>query len=62
MDSNRRNQIILFFTLVMVMLGFGMIIPVMPFYITSFSASGSALGALMAVYGVMQFIKLDEAV
>ena len=56
MNSNRKNLAILFFTMVVIMLGFGMVIPVMPFYIKSFGASGKALGALMAVYGVMQFI------
>lgn len=38
------------------MLGFGMIIPILPFYIQSFGASGKALGALMATYGLLQFI------
>jgi DHA1 family multidrug resistance protein-like MFS transporter len=56
MDSNRKNLAILFFTMVVVMLGFGMIIPIMPFYVKSFGASGAALGTLMAIYGVMQFI------
>ena len=56
MDNNRRNIIILFFTLIVVMLGFGMIIPILPFYIKSFGASGSALGALMATYGALQFL------
>ncbi|GAB4513596.1 MAG: tetracycline resistance MFS efflux pump [Anaerolineae bacterium] len=51
-----RNTTILFFTLVVVMLGFGMIIPIMPFYIESFGAGGSALGLLMATFAVMQFI------
>lgn len=55
MRSNR-NISILFFTLIVVMLGFGMIIPIMPFYVESLGASGSALGMLMAVYGLMQFI------
>jgi DHA1 family multidrug resistance protein-like MFS transporter len=55
MKSNR-NISILFFTLIVVMLGFGMIIPIMPFYVESLGASGSALGMLMAVYGLMQFI------
>jgi len=54
--ANRKNLMILFFTMVVVMLGFGMVIPIMPFYVKSFGASGSALGALMAVYGVLQFI------
>lgn len=56
MTSNKRNLWILFFTLVVVMLGFGIIIPIMPFYVTSFGASGSTLGLLMATYGTMQFI------
>lgn len=47
---------ILFACLVTVMLGFGIIIPLMPFYITHFGAGGSALGLLMAIYSVMQFI------
>lgn len=38
------------------MLGFGMIIPILPFYIESFGASGSALGILMAVYATAQFL------
>lgn len=56
MPSNRRNLAILFLTLVVIMLGFGMIIPIMPFYIDAFGASGSELGLLMAVFATMQFI------
>ncbi|MBN1146818.1 MAG: MFS transporter [Anaerolineales bacterium] len=56
MPNKRKNLYILFFTLVVVMLGFGMVIPILPFYIKEFGASGRALGALMATYAVMQFI------
>jgi len=56
MVSSRRNITILFFTLVVVMLGFGMVIPVMPFYVDSIGGSGSTMGLLMATYAVMQFI------
>ncbi len=56
MQNNRRNLAILFFTLVVVMMGFGMIIPILPFYIIEFGAGGSAMGLLMATYAVMQFI------
>jgi DHA1 family multidrug resistance protein-like MFS transporter len=42
--------------MVVVMLGFGMVIPIMPFYIETFGAGGSALGMLMATYGIMQFL------
>ena len=56
MDKNRKNITILFFTLVVVMMGFGMVIPILPFYIEAFGASGGELGALMSTYAVMQFI------
>ena len=54
--NKRRNLAILFFTMVVVMMGFGMIIPILPFYIESFGASGKGLGLLMAIYSIMQFI------
>ena len=38
-----------------VMMGFGMVIPILPFYVEQFNAGGSALGLLMAVYALMQF-------
>lgn len=56
MSSNRRNLTILFFTLVVVMLGFGIIIPILPFYVESFGAGGREMGMLMAIYATMQFI------
>jgi len=54
--SNRRNMIILFAALAVNMLGFGMVIPIMPFYIESLGASGTELGLLMAIFSLMQFI------
>lgn len=56
MENNKKSLAILFFTMVVIMLGFGMVIPVMPFFIKQFGASGKELGALMAVYGITQFI------
>jgi DHA1 family multidrug resistance protein-like MFS transporter len=56
MQNNRRKLAILFFTMVVVMMGFGMIIPILPFYIIEFGAGGSAMGLLMASYAVMQLI------
>lgn len=56
MTDNRRNLIILFFTMVVVMMGFGMVIPILPFFIIEFGAGGSAMGLLMASYAIMQFI------
>ena len=51
-----KNIIILALTLIVAMLGFGMVIPIMPFYIEKLGASGSDLGLLMASYGVMHLI------
>jgi DHA1 family multidrug resistance protein-like MFS transporter len=56
MQNNRRKIAILFFTMVVVMMGFGMVIPILPFYIIEFGAGGSAMGLLMASYAVMQLI------
>src|SRR5512139_1619925 len=54
--GNRKNLIILSFTLVVVTLGFGMVIPIFPFYIENLGASGSQYGLLIALYAIMQFL------
>ncbi len=55
-QSNRRNIIILAFTLVVVMLGYGMVIPIIPFYVEEMGAGGAELGLLVASYAVMRLI------
>jgi DHA1 family multidrug resistance protein-like MFS transporter len=54
--TNRRNLFILVFALLVVMLGFGMVIPVFPFLIDKLGASGSALGILVATAALTEFI------
>jgi MFS transporter, DHA1 family, multidrug resistance protein len=54
--KQRWNVAILFFCMMVVMLGFGMIIPILPFYIERLGASGQELGILMAIFSVAQFI------
>lgn len=46
--GNRKNLVILSFTLVVVMLGFGMVIPIFPFFVQWLGAGGSALGLVVA--------------
>ena len=46
---------ILFFTMVVMMIGFGIIIPIIPFYVESFGVGGKELGMMMAIFSVMQF-------
>lgn len=50
------NLAILFFTMVVVMMGFGIVIPIIPFYVELFGAGGQELGMLMAIFSIMQFI------
>ncbi|MGD2158247.1 MAG: MFS transporter, partial [Anaerolineales bacterium] len=54
--NNSKNVYILAFTLVVVMLGFGVVIPIMPFYIENMGAGGTELGLLVASYATMRLI------
>ena len=56
MSTNRKNTLILSFTLLVVMLGYGMIQPIIPFLIIKLGASGSDLGILASVYAAMQLV------
>ncbi|WP_144548053.1 MFS transporter [Bacillus sp. X1(2014)] len=47
---------ILFIVMFLVMVGFGIIIPVLPFYAEEIGANPTELGLLMAVYSLMQLI------
>ena len=47
---------LLFAVMFLVMVGFGIIIPVLPFFAEEVGASPTQLGLLMAVYSLMQFI------
>lgn len=54
--SNRRNIFILAFTLVVVTIGFGVVMPIIPFYMENLGAGGTELGLLVASYAVMRLI------
>jgi DHA1 family multidrug resistance protein-like MFS transporter len=54
--SGRRQVLILAFTLLVVMLGYGVVIPILPFYIETMGAGGTELGLLVASYAVMRLI------
>lgn len=54
--TSKRNLVILFITIVVMMIGFGIVIPILPFYIESFGVSGRELGLLMASFALMQLI------
>lgn len=54
--SQKRNVYILGFSLVVVMLGYGMVIPIIPFYMENMGAGGFELGLLVASYALMRLI------
>lgn len=56
MKAQKRNLYILTFVLFVVMLGYGIVIPILPFYIEDMGAGGMELGWLIASYAVMKLI------
>ncbi len=56
MRDNFKPIVILFITLFLVMIGFGIVIPIFPFLITELGGGPTALGFFMASFSVMQFI------
>ena len=55
-NDRRKNTYILSFSLIVVMLGFGMVMPIFPFILTQMGASGNEYGLLIALYAIMQLI------
>lgn len=50
------NLVILFFTIVVVMIGFGIIFPVLPFYLEKLGGGGREMGFVVSVYALLQFV------
>ncbi len=55
-NTNRRALTLLFLTMFIVMLGFGVILPILPFYAKNMGASATTLGLLFSVYSFIQFL------
>jgi len=56
MNSQRRNLILLYFTLAVILLGFGVLIPLEAFLVDQYGASGQALGALISLHALFQLV------
>lgn len=57
MGTNSRKQVaILAFALIVVMLGYGMVIPLFPFYIEKLGAGGSHLGLLISTSALLELV------
>lgn len=56
MKKNKGPLLLLSFNLFIIMVGIGLVIPILPFYVEEFGAGARTLGALIAVYSFMQFL------
>ncbi len=54
--SPNRNLLILFSVVVLDLIGFGVVVPILPFYAKQFGATGTVLGLLLMSYSGMQFL------
>lgn len=54
--SSRAPLLVIFLTVFIDLLGFGIVLPLLPRYAKSFAASGPTLGLLMASFSIMQFL------
>ena len=55
-NRHARSLPILFGVVIIDLIGFGIVIPILPFYADEFGASGLALGALLAIHAALQFL------
>ena len=51
----KTSLLVLFLTVFIDLIGFGMVIPFLPFYAREYGASGVMVGAVVGVYSIMQF-------
>lgn len=51
----RTSLLVLFLTVFIDLIGFGMVIPFLAFYAREYGASGIAVGAVVGIYSIMQF-------
>lgn len=56
MSKSRSPLIIIFITIFIDLIGFGIVIPVLPLYAERYGASEATVGVLLAVYSGMQFV------
>ena len=55
-SEQKRSLAIIFFTVFLDLVGFGIILPLLPYLAREFSASPFEIGLLMAVFSFMQFL------
>ncbi|HEY0593149.1 MAG TPA: MFS transporter [Thermoanaerobaculia bacterium] len=52
----KTSLLVLFLTIFIDLLGFGIVIPLLPFFARQYGATGTAVGVIVGVYSLMQFL------
>ena len=55
-EANNRPLLIIFLTILVNLIGFGIIIPLLPFYAETFGASPLTIGFLFATFSIAQLV------
>jgi len=56
MPTSRSRFAVIFFTVLIDLIGFGIVLPILPFYVKHFGAAGLGYGAVVGVFSFMQFV------
>src|SRR5829696_6495045 len=56
MSERKPSLLIIFLTVFIDLIGFGIVLPLLPVFSKDFGASGFMIGLIMASYSVMQFL------
>ncbi len=54
-DMKKASLLVIFLTVFIDLIGFGMVIPFLPFYAREYGATGRVVGAVVGIYSIMQF-------
>src|SRR5256886_9598903 len=55
-SASRARVGVIFFTVLIDLIGFGIVLPILPYYAQRFGAAGLGYGAMIGVYSLMQFV------
>jgi multidrug resistance protein len=56
MPASRSRLGVIFFTVLIDLIGFGIVLPILPYYAQRFGAAGLGYGAIIGVFSLMQFV------
>src|SRR5213594_709509 len=56
MPASRARTGVIFFTVLIDLIGFGIVLPILPFYAQRFGAAGLGYGGVIGVFSLMQFV------